>query len=31
LFDLIAFGLDAFFLGYGFVDVGGHAEVMSDR
>jgi hypothetical protein len=29
--DLIAFGFRAFFLGNGFVNVSGHAEVMSDR
>ena len=29
--DLIAFGFRTFFLGNGFVNVSGHAEVMSDR
>ena len=31
LLDLIAFGLRAFFRGNGFVNVSGHAEVMSER
>lgn len=31
LLDLIAFGLRARSLGYGFVNVGGHGEVMSER
>ena len=31
LLDLIAFGFRAFFRGNGFVNVNGHAKVMSDR